>query len=163
MKGSFVKAHDSTSSDKKKWGLKKMYEYLKTKQDDEQAYAAFTSAIKDKSSDFSKAIDEKTGFGMFSKSASNSRIVMEALERKLALYIEGNQKVSVTLTTDKSGHGFGQLINENRGDELYYAYDAPSAIKKTEEPKFISKGTLFKVFNKSGLDYKGQVNYAGLT
>ena len=38
-----------------------------------------------------------------------------------------------------------------------------SALTEQENARFISKGDLFNIYNKAGLDYKGQANYANLT
>lgn len=173
IEAGFQKCIEHTSSETKKVSLRtKLIELLGTSSDDD-AYEDFYNAISDKKSDFSKAIDIKTGIGRLSSSPSKTRMEMDALLRKLESRIEGVDKVSVGLLKDSKGRGLAKVMpatgtknkiydayKDNLGDQERPRVDG--ILTQQEEARFITKGDLFNVFNKAGLDYKGQANYANL-
>ena len=174
----FDNSAKGTSSNVKRKALADMKASLLSKNDDEAAYNEFYKAVTKKDSQFSKALDIKTGVGFFSSSASSSRMAMDDLQRKLAIRLENGGRVGLGLMKDAGGHGFGKTLPQSgtknaisgsydltpgNGEASLTKEQIETVLKKQEESQFISKGSLFNIFNKAGLDYKGQSNYAGLT
>lgn len=173
IKKSFKKSIEGTASKEKKVALEEMKNELLKIEDPEEACKRFADAIGDPKSVFSKAIDIKTGLGgWISAAPSASRNEMTELSNKLDSYLSDGKSIAKSQLKDSSGKGFGEVIkNSGANDALQGAYDVTTAkqteidqvIKDTEAKRLISHGDIRNLFNKSGLDYKGQTNYASLT
>ena len=109
----FDNSAKGTSSNVKRKALADMKASLLSKNDDEAAYNEFYKAVTKKDSQFSKALDIKTGVGFFSSSASSSRMAMDDLQRKLAIRLENGGRVGLGLMKDAGGHGFGKTLPQS--------------------------------------------------
>ena len=144
------------------------------------AYEHLYKAINTANDPFRTAIDIKTGIGRLSSLPSKTRMEMDALLHKLESRIEGVDQVSVGLLKDSKGRGLAKVIPTG-ANKIGGAYDITAvpqggqyiqnpktvleiqeSLTRQETARFITKGDLFNIFNKAGLDYKGQANYANL-
>jgi hypothetical protein len=173
IKKSFSKSMAGTSSKEKKEALKEMMDHLLGMDDPGVAAQTLANDLGDTKSAFSKKIDIKTGIGSLFSSASATRTEMTDLSNKLDSFLsDSNLGVIKTQLKDTVGKGLGSIFNTpGSKDPLRQAYDIDSVkqleidqtIKESEAKRLISHGDITNIFNKGGLDYKGQANYASLT